>query len=622
MKLLINYTLTLFLCMTTSCIFYQKDEEQPLSEDYENMKAEALMDEANKFYHNKEYKKAEILYNKVIILAEELEYHGLLADCYYIKGALFYLSYNYEASVLSYKRANKIYLSLGNKIRAGNTYRNLGQAYKKLTIHDEALRCFFKALKLIKKEGNEKKIASCYNLIANIHTDLGDYETSISYHEKALKLRKKIAYKSGIAGSLNNIGLSHLENKDFDEALKYLNHALIIKANIGNKNLLAPTFSLIGEVYLNKKDYQLAEKYFLKAFQLRFDKNDKNGIMVTANKLGRLYVETSDLDKAKKYLNTANRLANEMQSKRELANNHKYYKNLNLFEKNYSEALKHSEEYIKISDQILDEKKSHSIISSRIKFEVDRISQEIKIQKQRVVTLTQHKTVLIAGSTMAVIIAILFYFLLQQKKKSESRVQQLLKDTHHRVKNSLQALSGMVSYQAFQLKNQPEAKEVLSDIENRMRAIIFIHKRLCQPKEEALADISFKDYIYDVVHNLRITYGFTNSKLKLIFDVDDINIDVEKAIPLGLIINELVTNSFKYAFHDHDQPMLNIEVKKMNNHLLHLKVQDNGTGLPEDFENRSESSGMLILKDMVRDLKSHLMVTNENGACFELNISV
>ena len=153
----------------------------------------------------------------------------------------------------------------------------------------------------------------------------------------------------------------------------------------------------------------------------------------------------------------------------------------------------------------------------------------------------------------------------------------LLKEIHHRVKNNMQIISSLLSLQRGCVEGE-ETINVLRDSQGRVRSMAIIHENLYQ--SPTLSNINFKKYIKELVKViLRAEYGYQGIEIRL--EVDDIRLDIDTAIPCGLIINELVTNSVKYAF-PQDKGTITIKFEYLE--AYELTIADDGTGLPQDFD--------------------------------------
>lgn len=204
----------------------------------------------------------------------------------------------------------------------------------------------------------------------------------------------------------------------------------------------------------------------------------------------------------------------------------------------------------------------------------------------------------------------------KQIRKSLSEKEILLKEIHHRVKNNLAIISGLIELQLDSTPNE-ETRKVLRDSQARIRSMAFVHDKLY--RTSTVTDIAMKTYVEELVQVLKSTFASPDSDIKLEFDLDETNLDIDRAIPCGLLINELVVNAFKHAFDSHERGVLEIRLKQGGSD-LELSVADNGPGLPDDIDIKKGSSlGMMLIDTFASQLKATMEVNNENGAQFSFS---
>lgn len=189
----------------------------------------------------------------------------------------------------------------------------------------------------------------------------------------------------------------------------------------------------------------------------------------------------------------------------------------------------------------------------------------------------------------------------------------LLKEVHHRVKNNLQLISSMLNLQSDLVKDEGTL-EILKESQNRIKSMSYIHETLYQTTD--FSSIDFADYIETITRNLVQSYHMTATGVELVTEFDPVFLSLDKAIPCGLIINELVTNSMKYAFVGIEKPKLTVEIKE-NKGRVTLRIHDNGIGLPKDFKyEENDSLGMVIVYALVSQIDGAVEVLDQGGTGF------
>ena len=193
----------------------------------------------------------------------------------------------------------------------------------------------------------------------------------------------------------------------------------------------------------------------------------------------------------------------------------------------------------------------------------------------------------------------------------------LMRELHHRVKNNLQIVSSLLSLQSFRITDRTAAAAVREG-QHRIEAMSLIHQRLYT--HDNITEINIKHFVTDLSESLMQAYGFARDQFELVLNIDNEMMDVDKAIPIGLIINELMTNAFKYAYAGVQKPALHISLTKQES-LLQLIVADNGKGLDtQQWHEADGSYGKELVKTFTQQLSGTLEVEVRNGTVFTLMI--
>lgn len=201
----------------------------------------------------------------------------------------------------------------------------------------------------------------------------------------------------------------------------------------------------------------------------------------------------------------------------------------------------------------------------------------------------------------------------KQLSKSLEEKEILLKEVHHRVKNNLALTISLIELQEEEIKDI-KTKKTLNEIQERIFTMELLHRKLYE--SEDLNKISFKDYIEDLINSIKISYD-KGDEILINPQIEDIFLTIENAMPYGLILNELITNAFKYAFLDVFNPTIYIKITKTNN-ILTLIIKDNGKGLKKDYKSLFDKTlGLKLVNNIVKlQLQGEITYSFENGAKF------
>ena len=201
-------------------------------------------------------------------------------------------------------------------------------------------------------------------------------------------------------------------------------------------------------------------------------------------------------------------------------------------------------------------------------------------------------------------------------KKSLEEKDVLLREVHHRVKNNMQIISSILRMQSRNI-DDPKLKDVLQESQNRIHSMALIHENLYN--NESLANIKFSNYIKSLSGNIARTYANQNANIRFNYQMDDAYLSIDTAIPCGLIINELISNSFKYAFIDSSNGIISIIFKELEKNKFQLIVSDNGIGISPKIDiTKTKSLGMKILHKLVQQIDGTLQSNFSNGTKFTI----
>lgn len=210
----------------------------------------------------------------------------------------------------------------------------------------------------------------------------------------------------------------------------------------------------------------------------------------------------------------------------------------------------------------------------------------------------------------------------KQRNKIEQSLKEreaLLKEIHHRVKNNLQIIASLLYLQSGKFENE-DFKQVLQEGQGRVRSMALIHQKLYE--NEDLKSIVFDEYLPELLQEIRSSFGASAKAVDIKIDCTDVLIDVETAIPIGLIINELTTNSFKYAFDPYQAGTLQVSMRNVDDKII-LDFYDNGKGIPQDFNiNKTRSLGLRLVKMLCIQLEADYLLEPDNGTHFQMSLRV
>lgn len=490
--------------------------------------------------------------------------------------------------------------------------------------------------------------------LSEIYYQQAVYDSALIYASMAVDLAKKSdrltdMYMSHFWETASLIRLKKIE--DAEAALKYFQGS---DRFVQDANLQMHYQTLMGNYYLAKNEKNIGKLHYDSAQAIIKKNAFPELLIVLYNNMAQSYFQLGDVDKAYELSRQYNRqlsqfytennltklanleglvtlestrdqvkdLSNENRLKALLfAQEQKARKNLlweNLLkdsllknESVISGALARENEYRQ--QKLDDEKKLNEVITSEYKLQLERTNTEKRI-----------RSFLFFGLMLFSALGALIFFMYRKQKKKNGIIQRqaseletLIKEVHHRVKNNLQVISSLLDLQSVSIKDNQAASAVLEG-KMRVQSMALIHQNLYLGTN--LKSILMENYIKTLAENLLESYNINDREIKLVTDIDHLNLDVDTVIPLGLILNELISNSLKYAFAERPDGVIYVGLKRIDER-LQLQVKDNGKGFPEGLQFIQGSSfGYSIISAFTKKLKAQLSIKNDNGACVSMEI--
>ena len=486
-----------------------------------------------------------------------------------------------------------IYKNKGTNLQQAEINKSLAGFYLNVDQYEKARIRYTEALAQFEVLNDSAGMASTHANLGSVLTTLGDYETA----EQHLLQQKKL---NAVFPTLREMGFHH----DFMGVLRqaqnripeaYTEHlaALRIREKLSSTYNLCESKLNFGEVLIKMKRYDEAIAQLNDIF--RYDEHES------------LYQQ----QKAYELL----ALAAEQKGDFPLAlKNYKSFKSI-------SDSI-----YSKESIDIIAEKDARYNRQEQVA-KISLLQKENEIGKAK---LSRSNLIIIGtGIGIAVLSFLIFmvYRLYQNIKAKNKKIsttlaenELLMREIHHRVKNNLQIISSLLNLQSRFIEDKT-AREAIQNGRNRVQSMAILHRNLYTVDD--VTSVDMKSYFNSLIKNIFDSYKLTESNVSLHLEVDDIKLDVDSVIPIGLIINELITNSLKHAFGGNQ--LNKAEIRVYLNELqktYRLVVYDNGTGVSNEVLSRKkeETFGQRMIRAFVQKLKATVVVDNENGTKVTINI--
>jgi two-component sensor histidine kinase len=556
---------------------------------------------------------------------EETKYENNFSELFHITRCKTIL-YNHTGN---FEKSNKILYSFYYKYKNTANKNKLCQILK--TLSNNCIKLNKKSeLLLINKEQLEICPTSAtfyelYSKIGLVDLAIESYKKKTSYKKKGKSFRH--------AKDFNNIGALYKKGEKYDSAFYYFNKSLKIFQQIKQKGVLKNKEKLnfwiglvkgnLGECYLEYKNYYTAIKLFsVEEKEARKWFKGKLWPYEDAyfRDIATCFLNTGQLNLAKKYIDSLF-----------FKKNIFFYTKLKLdyfnATKKYDSTYHYHKLYVKIYDSIAKQNKQNlnNSIKKLIDFQEELVAQKFKIAEIKEDHKFHHRELIIISIILALLVILtiaLMYYILKKNnqkviieqqneaiKKSLLEKNILLSELHHRVKNNFQIIISILNLQLRKIKDH-QLKNTFQYSINRISTIAQIHDKLHQNKN--LHKIILYTYIENIINNLEIVY---NSLKAITIDINidpKISIHIDQTQALGLIINELVTNSNKYAFSKPTDNLIHITIKEKKG-IIHFSYTDNGQGFDIDKIITENSIGLTLIQRLANQLGTKVDITAKKG---------
>lgn len=490
-------------------------------------------------------------------------------------------------------------------------------------------------------------ISANYYSIADIYDELYQYKKAKQFILKSIEIDKKSNSAGYLHSSYSLLASILLDLKEYKEAIKHIKLNSIYFKKQNDLNSLSYDLNTLAQIYYEQKKYNLSIENCKEILNFGNEIIETN-IIDAQKTLGKCYFELKDykssLEYQKKVLLGMEKMENDISADYNFTEFYKEISNTEFALGDYKNAYIHSNNFYKINEKKLTEEKTNRINELLTKFEVsekenelknslnERQKKDIEIQKQN------NKIILISSILLASLLSIfllirIFFInknknhqlqsknLIIEQKNNELSISKielekllsikdvLLKEIHHRVKNNLQLIISLLNIQS-RSGNSISTEEFVEKSLARITSMSLVHQNLYQNND--IEKVNFHDYLNNLTKS--VSSSFPDSHCEIKITCQEIYFLIETAIPLGLIINELMYNSYKYAFPNNQNGLIEIKVEKSEKNYKLIFI-DSGIGFDEVL-NTGKSMGMKLVKLLTTQISGTFEKTNAQNTEF------
>jgi two-component system, sensor histidine kinase PdtaS len=490
-------------------------------------------------------------------------------------------------------------------------------------------------------------LCAVYNHVGMVYDYMADYNNSLLYYQKSLTIAQRDGGTAQVYWLMFNCALAYWRSGKPQEGMAMVRQ---ITAKYPTSDHYLRTESLVIQVRLLHASghWQEATPLFDELYPLIKNVN------ISTDKRHNMYsgvipylISARRYDIAREYLNETQANIKNLPLVIQYTTEKRWYQ-LDSAQGNLAGALDHFRKFKVLSDSVYNINKNKELGVARARFETDLKDRNLKAQQDNIANLRRQtqlqasnlrNTRMVRNITMGSVLLLLVIIgllwnryrlkqrsskIINQRNESLKQLVQekewLLKEIHHRVKNNLQIIMSLLESQSAYMDDDDHALVAIRDSQHRVHSMSLIHQKLYQVENLATIDMSL--YVQELVEYLKD--GFTTGqRIRFEMRLDPVELDVAQAIPVGLILNEAITNSIKYAFPGNREGRITIQLQQHPESFCTLSIHDNGIGLPPDFNiDNTTSLGMSLIKGLADDLDGSFTIGNAGGVTLHITFRI
>ncbi|HET6243420.1 MAG: tetratricopeptide repeat protein [Bacteroidetes bacterium] len=595
----------------------------------------------NIYTQNPDSAKAYIL--EALAISEKENFTLGIANSYLMLGRICFVKSDYELGIENNLKALKYYKKISDNQGIVDSYLNIGNIYSQQEKYIQGVQINLLSLKYLEKLKDKEGLCYAHLSIGSILLKNKNFRSAKKFFVQAIDMACEIHDTLKLVQGYNNLGSIYLEEENFEKSLFFYNKALNINQKVNNKRSQAFNLGNIANVYNYQKKFSEALVYYLKSKQIFEEIGEKTFITFSHYNIGNLLFNQSRFDEAATYFYESIEKANEIGNRNIILMANKKLAELYASQKDYLSAYNCRLNFDSIKEKIIEEDNLQKLTDLEKKYESEKNEKEIfKLNLINIEHNLAEEKSRLTSLSLSVSVIILFaggivlYKRNKEKKginlKLETAVKDrtirlenqnlekelMLKEIHHRVKNNLQLISSLLN---LQLHYNPtmSAPQVVAQFNNKIKCMAMIHDKLYAATD--FKSLNVKEYFSDLCYFIK---SMSDSPLtEMEFNIESHDLPLDKMIPCGLILNELVSNSLKHGITVEPKGRVRVEFQKTGS-IYCLRVVDNGIGFPGeiDFKNL-DSLGLTLVHSLVEQLNGEIKFIKDKETtvlvCFSLD---
>lgn len=557
-------------------------------------------------------------------IVQELGDKKLIRRVINAKGLVYDYQNQMDSAIFYYNKAGDYAEKMNDLEGIASALINIGVVYHYNGQMEDAIDAYQNALEKVVTNGDSVRMAMVYNNLGVVYRVMENYELAQHHYENAIEIKEAIGDRASSLNSMQNLVIVLQKLQAFDEAIVMSERAMKLAEELSDPDHYLHALVNLGNSYRSKGNDSEALINFIKANELISEGSSYLSRVHTYQSLSELFIESERFREALPHVDALRDLTDDGKGVEYLRNAYllssKVYTGLGM----YQQALNFLEIAYENQKELFDN--DVKVKTTELEKLYEKEKREAEIARLNIVNelSAKERNVLIISLGLILVIAVLLYFMLSQKKKSSkekdlllNEKSTLLNEIHHRIKNNLQMISSLLNLQAESLTDK-SAVTAMNEGQARVKSMGLIHQKLYS--KDDVRGVGIQDYFESLIAELFIVFGVDGEQVKYKVATSDIRLDIETLIPLGLIANELITNSIKYAFPDSQKGILEVSMKELENK-LYVEVRDNGVGMDESAMVNSNAFGWMLIQSLVDQLDADINISKKSGTVVQIVLS-
>jgi len=520
-----------------------------------------------------------------------------------------------DSANLFFDKAMSGYLAVGNKKGQATTSFKIAWVHKRKKELEKAMAADLHALRLMEEIKDQQGIADAIGRVSEDLSNQGRPAEALEYARRAIEICQKNGFQQQLSFALRYAGDASIAMGNPSQALEYYNQALDITRSL-NIGLLgvADIINCRGNALKRLGRYAEALEDYKICLVNSEKSNYPGGISTAIANLGEINLLMGNYEAALPYQLKTIAMQEQGNDLSNLTENYGHASTTYEYLGDYKMALQYQKKARKMRDSTASVQSDVEMSTLRTQYETEKKEATIILQGDQ---LAQQRLVQWLGLGVVILLAgflIFLYLSFRARTKSNQLLaaknaenELLLKEIHHRVKNNLEVVSSLLALQSAQIDDQG-IKDAMQEGQNRVQSIGIVHQKLYQGSN--LGAIEMKDYFINLSESILDSFG-AEDRVSIECAMDQLDVDIDTAVPLGLIVNELLTNTLKYAFPDGRKGKVQIRLNMNLAGVLHLEVSDNGVG--KSGVTKGTGFGGQLVSLLTRQLSGSMREEVKNG---------